>query len=311
MNSTRLPSIAAFDMSGLARLKADSRSDPRAALRQAAQQFEAIMLNQMLKSMRETVPDEGVFSSPEGRTFQGLLDQQWVTQMSQRGGLGIADVLERQLGRYLPGAATGGQGAQPPVMPTESLRPAVPPALRQHGQRQDLPAVAADIAAAPAGETALPGLLQRLSPERARFVQAVWPYAQRAAERLGVATELVVAHAALETGWGRHTPGNDSFNLFGIKAGSRWDGRVAASATIEFENGMPQRRQEVFRAYDSMAGAFDDYASLLQRPRYAGVRNTGTDIGAFAGGLQAAGYATDPNYARKLQQVALQLLNRG
>lgn len=299
-------SIAAFDLSGLQRLQAENRNDPRAALRQAAQQFEAIMLNQMMKAMRATVPDDGVFGSAEGRTFQGLLDQQWVSQMSQSGGVGLADVLVRQLGHHLPGKAA--DESQPALR--DAPRRLTPPPLRAAVERQELPA-ATGVPATFAGEG--PGSVSgsRLSAERARFVEKVWPYAERAAQRLGVATELVIAHAALETGWGRQTPGADSFNLFGIKAGSRWDGRVAASATIEFENGMPQRRQEVFRAYDSMAGAFDDYASLLQRPRYAGVRNTGADIGAFAGGLQAAGYATDPNYARKLQQVALQLLNRG
>ena len=311
--SQPLPSsFAATDLSAFSRMKADARRDPKAVLREVAQQFEALMMNQMMKSMRETVSDDGVFGSQEGKTFQGMLDQQWVTQMSQSKGIGIADMLVRQLGKNLP--ATGGGPAAP--VPQDAPRQLLPPALRASSARQYLPPAAADVAAGSriegSGQAATTTV--SLKGERGEFVSRLLPFAQRAAERLGVAPELIVAHAALETGWGRQSPadsqGLQSHNLFGIKAGSQWRGAVAEARTIEFENGVPQRRTERFRAYQDYAAAFDDYAALLSRSRFAGVLNTGSDSAAFANALQAGGYATDPQYARKLQQVALQLQGR-
>lgn len=134
------------------------------------------------------------------------------------------------------------------------------------------------------------------------FLQAIRPHAEAAAARLGVAPELVAAHAALESGWGRHAPGN---NMFGIKAGASWQGAAQALATLEVENGTPVARNERFRAYGDTAGSFDDYAGLLlDNPRYRRALNTGGDAQAFAQALQAGGYATDPTYADKLGRVA-------
>ncbi|WP_090436445.1 glycoside hydrolase family 73 protein [Duganella sp. CF458] len=134
------------------------------------------------------------------------------------------------------------------------------------------------------------------------FLQAIRPHAEAAAARLGVAPELVAAHAALESGWGRHAPGN---NMFGIKAGDNWQGAVQALATMEVEDGVAQTRNERFRGYGEMAASFEDYAGLLlDNPRYRRALNTGSDAQAFAHALQAGGYATDPAYADKLGRVA-------
>ncbi|MCE3261702.1 MAG: flgJ [Pseudoduganella sp.] len=134
------------------------------------------------------------------------------------------------------------------------------------------------------------------------FLDAIRPHAEAVAARLGVAPELVAAHAALESGWGRHAPAN---NLFGIKAGGNWQGAVQALATLEVEQGVPVTRTERFRGYDDMAGSFDDYAGLLlDNPRYKRALNTGGDAQAFARALQEGGYATDPAYADKLGRVA-------
>jgi flagellar protein FlgJ len=134
------------------------------------------------------------------------------------------------------------------------------------------------------------------------FLEAIRPHAEAAAARLGVAPELVAAHAALESGWGRHAPGN---NMFGIKAGGSWQGAVQALATVEVEAGVAHNRHEQFRGYGDMAGSFEDYAGmLLDNPRYRRALNTGGDAQAFAHALQAGGYATDPAYADKLGRVA-------
>lgn len=134
------------------------------------------------------------------------------------------------------------------------------------------------------------------------FLDAIRPHAEAAAARLGVAPELVAAHAALESGWGRHAPGN---NYFGVKAGQQWQGAVQALATVEVEEGQAVPRTAAFRGYADAAGAFHDYAGLLlNNARYRGALNTGGDAHAFAQALAAAGYATDPAYADKLSRVA-------
>ncbi|MGW8392930.1 glycoside hydrolase family 73 protein [Pseudoduganella sp. HUAS MS19] len=147
-----------------------------------------------------------------------------------------------------------------------------------------------------AAEGSVPGAAQQA------FLAAIRPHAEAAAARLGVAPELVAAHAALESGWGRHAPGN---NMFGIKAGGSWQGAVQALATLEVEDGVAHSRNERFRGYGDLAASFQDYAGLLlDNPRYRRALNTGSDAQAFALALQAGGYATDPAYADKLGRVA-------
>ncbi len=139
------------------------------------------------------------------------------------------------------------------------------------------------------------------------FVARIWPHAQRAAAELGVCPKVLVAQAALETGWGRHMiRGNagDANNLFGIKTGGRWSGETVTAATSEFRNGTRVQENAAFRAYRSIADSFGDYVALLKNsPRYAAALGQGT-ARAFANALQRAGYATDPQYAAKLTAIA-------
>jgi flagellar protein FlgJ len=141
-----------------------------------------------------------------------------------------------------------------------------------------------------------------------QFLASIRPYAEEAGAKLGVAPELVAAHAALESGWGQRPlrqGGVDSNNLFGVKAGSQWQGAVTAAATTEYEGGVALSKVERFRSYPDQASAFRDYASLLaENPRYQKALNTGNDAQAFARGLAQGGYATDPGYAAKLASVA-------
>jgi flagellar protein FlgJ len=144
------------------------------------------------------------------------------------------------------------------------------------------------------------------------FVKQLWPHAQEAAKELGVDAKTLIAHAALETGWGKFVPcnadGTCTFNLFGIKANSQWKGAAAAVHTVEFEGGVAVKKQASFRAYQSPADSFRDYASFLKNsPRYASAVGSGDDAGAFATALQQGGYATDPNYANKLAATAARL----
>jgi flagellar protein FlgJ len=262
------------DPAGLAALKRDAAAQTPGALRETARQFESLFTSMMLKSMRDASMGNDLFGSDQQDFYQDMFDTQLASQLAGGKGLGLADVLVRQLMQ--------GQGA---------------------------------MAGAPADVAALTQT-QRTSgaaswtPGNAdEFVQAIRPAATAAARELGVDPDAVIAHAALETGWGRSVPrdagGQPSFNLFGIKAGGTWSGAVHASRTSEFIDGRMQDVVASFRAYDSPEQSIRDYVGLLKGSRrYAAAIGTGSDVEAFARGLVRGGYATDPDYVTKLTAVA-------
>lgn len=290
----------AIDPNATERLSSLARSNPKEAIRQVASQFEAILLNQMMASMRSNGFD-GEEDSSELGTYRGMLDQQMVNAMVQGGGTGLAEMLARQIEGVarIDRAATpaAGSGMLPlPALPTSAAK-----AIRQYTE-------AAGTAAAAPAPVAIP-------TERQAFVSTLLPHAASAAERLGVAPELLVGHAALESGWGsrsiRHPDGRESYNLFGIKAGGSWRGESVATLTTEYVDGKARKQVESFRSYPSLQAAFDDYAKLLEgSSRYQRALNQGDDAQGFAVALQQGGYATDPAYARKLAGVAQSLLSR-
>ena len=147
--------------------------------------------------------------------------------------------------------------------------------------------------------------------EREQFIAELMPHATEAARELGVDPRSLIAQAALETGWGRSQPGGDSHNLFGIKAGSSWTGASVQANTEEFAAGVASRVDANFRAYGSPRESVEDYVRVIRdNPRYAGALNTGSDVQRFANALQRGGYATDPDYARKLVAVAAEVGQR-
>lgn len=262
------------DFAGLNALKAKASGAPRdeATIRAVARQFEALLMQQVLKSARAANLGDDLASGPGSDTYKDLFDQQMAQQLSAGRGLGIADVLVRQLSGIAPAAAPA--PASTPVVLSAS---AATPPLRAAANPEPLPA----------------------DPEQ--FVRSVWPQAEAAARELGLPTEVVVGHAALESGWGRHRPAGDSNNLFGIKADSGWRGAKASSETSEVYDGVERREHAEFRRYGSTAESFRDYVDFLRgNPRYAQALAHGGDAGRFAQGLQKAGYATDPHYASKL-----------
>ena len=261
-------SLAASSQS-LDKLRAQARQSPDQALKAAAQQFETVFMNMMLKSMREATPQDGMFDSEQTKMFTGMLDQQLAQNLSSRG-IGLADMMVKQLGRTL------GAGAALQDAPQGQNVSALPSAYNQSFQQD--------------------------------FVQRMTPSAVQASRETGVPAQLIMGQAALESGWGqreiRLPDGSNSYNLFGIKAGSSWNGKVAEVTTTEYHNGVPSKQVEKFRAYGSYAEAFADYAHQLRdNPRYASVVQPGQGAHAAAHALQRAGYATDPNYADKLVQV--------
>lgn len=307
MAASDLSQINALDPNSLSGLRRLSKENSPEAAREAAKQFEALFMQQVLKSMRDASPRGGMFDSEESRMYQSLLDQQMAMQLASRGGgIGLARVIERQMS-VGKDTVTLPEG---PVSLDTSIRrsfdAAVPPPASGSAATAAKSAVAAPAAGAASDIPAnLPNMPAGAGPRA--FVERVWPQAVEASRATGIPARFLVAQAALETGWGKHelknADGSPSYNLFNIKAGKRWSGDTVSTSTTEYRNGVSAKENASFRAYGSYAESFRDYARLIgNNPRYAGVVGQ-TDATAFARGLQSAGYATDPLYADKLARI--------
>jgi peptidoglycan hydrolase FlgJ len=278
------------NFSGLQALKrAAAKNDPT-AIRKVAQQFESMFTRMMLKSMRDTVGTDPLFGSDAEKTYQGMYDDQLAIQMSKGRGLGLADMLVRQLQRLGAAGAAAATDGSSGIKGSSTTGP-----------------VSGSGAAHPAAKPALPAAS---AATQQNFIQGLWPQAQQAGQQLGVDATNLIAQAALETNWGRNLPhdssGHSSNNLFGIKATGAWNGASVQSVTSEAAaDGGTTSTVAPFRAYADASQSFQDYVSILRNnPRYAAALNTGGNAQAFAAGLQRGGYATDPDYARKVSAVA-------
>lgn len=288
---------AAYDAQALNGLKRDAASDPQGNLKQVAQQVEGMFVQMMLKSMRAALPQDGILSSDQSRLYTSMYDQQIAQQMSQKG-LGLADMMVKQMSNAnaVPSETAG---TSPMALDDEVLRMLPNQALEQTLRR-----------AVPKAPSAAP-----LSLNNGNFVARLSTPARVVSQQSGIPHQLIVAQAALESGWGqREIPaadGSPSYNLFGIKAGGSWDGPVTEITTTEFEQGAAKKIKAKFRVYGSYVEAMADYVKLLtNNPRYAGVANARSPEQA-AQALQQAGYATDPQYASKLVSVIQQMKNAG
>lgn len=314
----------AADAGALSALKHQAKSAPKAALSAAATQFEAMFVQMLLKSMREALPQDGMLSSEQSKLYTSLFDQQIAQQMGKRG-IGLKQVLERQLAPALgiddtkaatplPGATVGGatdvgnaieaaRGAAPRTSRADTSLDAV--GTLRRSMRAPTPAVKTDVASGASATSRLPANVRA-------FVETMRPHAEAAAKVVGVPADLLLAQAGLETGWGKSQPksadGAASHNLFGIKAGRNWDGKVAVASTTEYVAGAFVRTVEKFRAYGSYTEAFQDFGRLITgNARYAKAAARTDDPVAYAKSLQQGGYATDPHYADKLVR-AIQLV---
>lgn len=285
------------DFAGLEKLKSGAAHNDPAAIRQVAKQFESLFARMMIKSMRDAIGKDPIFGSDQAQTYQGMFDDQLSLQLTQGKGLGLADMLTRQLQHA--GAAAGAASAAPTAGKGGAL-----PANRLGGT-----SAGSASSTSATGSTPAPAS----SAERTNFISQVWPEAEAAARQLGVHPVSLVAQAALESNWGRSVPrgadGTSSHNLFGIKAGSRWSGASVTAATAEYQAGSATSTSAAFRAYASPAESFQDYVALLRgNPRFSAALGSGTSVSSFASALQQGGYATDPDYAQKVTAVAGQVV---
>ena len=287
MNESSLAGVYT-DFQGLGKLRASARQQTPDATRETAEQFEALFIQTMLKSMRQATPGDPLLGSDQADMYRDMMDQQLAIDLSKRGGIGLADIIERQL--------NPSRGNQPAQTSSPYVEHSMAFASRLwNGQTtSSIPA---------AGQA-----VQARWKDKTDFIQSLLPAAESAATRLGTKAEAVLAVAALETGWGQHiipaSNGQSSFNLFGIKAAKNSrQGHVMAN-TLEFENGAMQKRREPFRRYNSPAESVADFASFVQQnPRYSEALKVADDPEQFLRGLHKAGYATDPNYSQKVLAV--------
>lgn len=256
------------DAQSLAGLRTRANADPKTAVREVAKQFEALFMQELMKSMRAATLSSGMLDNEGSKLGTDLLDKQFATQMTGLPG-GLSGAIERQLQRQM-GLAPAAPSAPVSLLPERAVR--IP------------------------------------DRSAADFVQQHTQAAQAAEGATGIPAAFMIGQAAHESGWGRreirNADGTPSHNLFGIKAGADWKGPVAETVTTEFVDGRAVKTVAKFRAYASHAESFADYARLMKNsPRYQQVLAQSQDAGSFASGLQRAGYATDPAYADKLTRV--------
>jgi len=260
-------------------LRARAAADPKAVIQQAAKQFEALFMQQLMKSMRDATLSSGMLENGGTQLGTDMLDQQYANQMTGLKG-GLSDAIVRQLERQMNGTSTTPSAAKTP-----------------------------NVAFAPGAAAGAPtGSAPKTSVAQEAFLRTHTEAARAAEAATGIPAAFMVAQAAHESGWGKreikNADGSSSHNVFGIKAGANWTGPTATVTTTEYVDGQPRKVQAKFRAYASYEESFKDYAQMMKdSPRYAKVVASGSSADGFARGLQNAGYATDPQYAQKLTRV--------
>jgi len=267
---------SSLNLGGLESLRNKAQKDPKSAVREAAKQFETMFTQQLLKSMRDSTMSTGMMENDGSKMGTEMLDAQWAQNIAGQPG-GLSDVIARQLERQMgmvQGVTSKPQSANP--VPVDPLHP-----------------------------DAAVGIPQKSA---AGFISAHTEAAQAAERASGIPANFMIAQAAHETGWGRkeirNADGTTSFNLFGMKAGPNWKGATTDVTTTEYFGGKAHKVTQTFRAYNSYAESFQDYANTMKNsPRYAAVVAAGKDADGFARGLQKAGYATDPAYATKIAKM--------
>ncbi|WP_336729103.1 flagellar assembly peptidoglycan hydrolase FlgJ [Achromobacter ruhlandii] len=293
-----------FDMGRLSDLKRDVTKDPAnpgtEQQKQVAKQFEALFLQMMLKRMREATPKEGLFDSQQTQMLQSMADEQLALHLATPG-IGLSQSILAQMQQGKPGDLPAeavqrlGQGTDLDFQTGGSRQVSALMDVMRNNRASDRALAAAEGA-----------------PEHViNFVSKMSRAAMLASQQSGVPARLIMGQAALESGWGqreiKHEDGRTSYNLFGIKAGPGWKGKVVNVLTTEYEDGVAKKVTQPFRAYSSYEESFADYARLIgNSPRYESVTQARNEIEA-ARRIQSAGYATDPQYAQKLIGVMSQL----
>lgn len=290
-----------YDIQGLNALREGAQQNDKKALEETAKQFESIFVHMMLKSMRaaeDVLADENSpFNSQQVKFYRGMHDQQLASNLSANGSIGLADVIVQQLDPQANGITPAG-------------------VLRNNGNLStisDFSRAQASVSQSATASAKGPGLSDGPSKQPGfssaeEFVQNLLPIAEEAAKKIGLDPKAMLAQAAVETGWGQHLihsgEGQNSHNLFGVKASRGWQGEKNYIDTLEFENGTAHKTKAVFRSYSSFADSMNDYVDFLKSsPRYKNALENTDNPASYFNELQKSGYATDPAYAEKVMSV--------
>ena len=298
----------ALDVQGFDAMRAQANAAPQQGLKAAAKQFDAVFTQMMLKSMREATPSDSPFDSHDSATFTSMLDQQLAQNMGAKG-IGVADMMLKQLMRNAGATASAdGTGASGDSSANAGNMAAMNAMAKAYANAAGSSKASLSGSGYSADSALTPPARGVGSDKVAAFVDRLAAPAQAASSATGIPARFIIGQAALESGWGKreikNNDGSSTHNVFGIKATSDWTGKTASAVTTEYVNGKPQKVVEKFRAYDSYEDALTDYASVLKsNPRYAPVVEASRDAAGFAHGMQKAGYATDPQYAKKLISI--------
>ncbi len=315
------------DFNGLAKLKGQARKESPEALKEVAKQFESIFLNNVLKSMRAAKLADGAMDNDQSKFYNDMYDQQLAVHLSGSPGVGLADLIVKQLSPDKPknekqdvedylnksgGISRGSEQAHAVNRQVSGKtgsfadgQAMVTPYRQDRSPLDEMTEFPFN-----SGNT-LPMLKDGQSQpiqSAEEFVRRLHPYAEQAAKELGVEPKVILAQAALETGWGRslikNSNGSNSFNLFNIKADKAWQGKQAQVATLEFDQGIPKKVNAGFRSYDSFKESFRDYVDFIKsNPRYGDALKKAGNAEQYMHELQRAGYATDPKYADKVMSI--------
>ena len=306
-----LSSRFALDVQGFDTMRAQANAAPQQGLKAAAKQFDAVFTQMMLKSMREATPSDSPFDSHDSATFTSMLDQQLAQNVGAKG-IGVADMMLKQLMRNA-GATTSadGAGASGDSSANAGNMAAMNAMAKAYANAAGSSASskASLSGSGYSADSALTPPARGVGSDKvATFVDRLAAPAQAASSATGIPARFIIGQAALESGWGKreikNTDGSSTHNVFGIKATSDWTGKTVSAVTTEYVHGKAQKVVEKFRSYDSYEDALTDYASVLKNnPRYAPVVEASRDAAGFAHGMQKAGYATDPQYAKKLISI--------
>jgi len=278
------------DFDGLAKLKNEAKEKTPDSIKEVAKQFESVFVGMMLKSMRQAKLAEGILDNSQSDFYRDMYDQQLSIHLSGEHGMGLADVIERQLS------------------PDQSVAVTKEQSIADYERRNLILKAAKNSREQSAINPILKGISTEKMNSVEEFVNKLRPYAEKAAKKLGVDANVLIAQAALETGWGKSVikakDGNNSYNLFNIKADKSWLGKQTEVETLEVRNGVAKKEIAGFRSYDSYQQSFDDYVHFIKtNPRYKTAIKMAEKAERYMHELQQAGYATDPNYAEKVMKI--------
>lgn len=334
------PDVSSYhDLGALDDLRAVAQKDQGKALKQVASQFEAMFMQMLMKQMRQSnaaFETDSPLNNSKTQNYRDMYDNQMALDLSQTGSLGLADLIVSQLdpdsaqitpasvlrtqGNFSDSFKTLGASQEPSIESLSSELKHEGLDFSRYNPRMANTIPVSDIISAPSNfsldkssdkavdKNAVVGSENGqsfASPQQ--FIDTILPLAKRIAVPAGIEPLALVAQSALETGWGkkviRQEDGSSSYNLFGIKADSRWDGEKTTVGTLEYKDGLPSKQKSDFRSYDGYESSMKDYVNFVQGPRYSEALANGGDPVQYANELQRAGYATDPEYANKIEAI--------